>query len=147
MTASAPKPPAPLDRELVDLYNESLDRCQSNPLFMNMFYEDFLQSSPRVAEKFQNVDFNRQHRVLRATLYMVALVASGDEFAENYLAKIAEGHDRRHLNIEPDLYDLWRDTLIRTVAAVDPQYNARVESAWRAVLQRGVDYMVQRYDR
>ena len=73
---------------------------------------------------------------------MVSLLATGDEFAKAHLDRIAESHGRRGLNIEPDLYDLWRKTLIRTVAGTDPAFDETVEQAWRHVLQTAIDYMI-----
>ena len=54
-------------------------------------------------------------------------------------------HDRRHLNIEPRLYDLWRASLIETSRQFDDQWDEDIEKAWYTVLEHVISYMVKHY--
>jgi hemoglobin-like flavoprotein len=127
------------------IFNHSRHRCEKNENFMTRFYENFLASSPRVAEKFAGTDFERQKEALGLSLRMVAMASVGGDAADLYLEYIARRHDRHHLDIEPDLYDLWLESLIDTVRECDPDFDAKVEQAWRSVLRYGIDYMSSRY--
>jgi hypothetical protein len=49
--------------------------------------------------------------------------------------------------IGAELYDLWLDSLLATVRAVDPAWNAEVEQAWESVMTVGIAYLVSRYNR
>ena len=76
---------------------------------------------------------------------MMALASVGGDAADLYLEYIARRHDRHHLNIEPKFYALWLEALIDTVHECDPQFDDEVESAWRAVMRYGIDYMIAHY--
>ena len=98
-----------------------------------------------MAEKFADTDFARQKEALRLSLRMMALASAGGDAADLYLEYIARRHDRHHLNIEPEFYDLWLEALIDTVRDCDPEFDAEVEQAWRGVMRYGIDYMVAHY--
>ena len=51
--------------------DESLRRCNAHPVFLDLFYENFLASSPKVKEKFANTDFAKQKRALQASLNLM----------------------------------------------------------------------------
>lgn len=110
------------------------------------FYRRFLMASPIVREKFRFTDMQRQRKMLRKSFYsLVAFYASGS--ADCVLEKIANTHDARHLDIWPELYDLWLECLIETVAEFDDDFYDDIELAWRLVLSPGIVYMKFKYDR
>ena len=82
---------------------------------------------------------------MRLSLRMMAMASVGGDAADLYLEYIAKRHDRHHLNIEPELYELWLEALIDTVRECDPEFDATVEKTWRSVLRYGIDYMVSHY--
>lgn len=51
----------------------------------------------------------------------------------------------RKLDIHPELYDLWLECLIETVAEFDDGFRDEVELAWRLVLSPGIVYMKFKY--
>jgi len=58
----------------------------------------------------------------------------------------AARHSARGLDVAPELYDLFVDSLLASVAEHDPAFDEDVEAAWRAALQPGLDYMRARYE-
>jgi hemoglobin-like flavoprotein len=84
-------------------------------------------------------------KVMRLSLRMMAMASVGSDAADLYLEYIAKQHDRHHLDIEPELYELWLEALIDTVRECDNEFNAEVEQAWRSVLRYGIDYMISHY--
>ena len=66
-----------VDQDTLEIFDRSLRRCNANPGFLDLFYETFLASSPKVREKFANTDFDRQKRLLHASFYLI-LLASED---------------------------------------------------------------------
>ena len=76
---------------------------------------------------------------------MVVMASVGGDAADLYLEYIARQHDRHHLNIEPDLYDLWLEALIDTVREFDNEFDEEIENAWRSVMRYGIEYMTSRY--
>jgi hemoglobin-like flavoprotein len=135
-----------MDEKTLAKFDESLRRCDANPRFLDIFYEKFLASSPKVRTKFAATDFARQKRLLRASFYMI-LLASEDEQKgpERYLQYIATRHSASNLNVGSHLYDLWLDSLLQTVKECDAEYNAEVEEAWEDVMGIGIKYMLHHF--
>lgn len=104
------------------------------------FYERFISSSPEAAEKFKNTDMNRQRKMLKDSFYHMLSFSKAREVPD-YLAQIAETHDRNHYNIGSELYDSWLECLIDTVEKHDSHFSDDVELAWRLVMAKGIAYM------
>ena len=127
---------------------DSLDRCTKDPRFMDRFYELFIDSSDLVAEKFSNTDFERQKKMLRDSLYlMLASAGTIKGIAHNELARIAKRHSRSDLNIEPHLYDLWEDCLMKAMYEFDPESSEALEQSWRYALRDGIEFLKSRYEK
>lgn len=133
------------DSKDVELVNDSLERCPSQTEFFARFYSRFQHSSDEVAAKFQGTDAKAQARALRAAFLLLLQAVAGDPQAWQQLELRAVRHDRRHLDIRPDMYELWRDCLLETVREYDPDFDERTETAWRKVVQEAIDFMVARY--
>lgn len=135
-----------MDEKVIATFDQSLHRCDQNPKFLDRFYERFLDSSPKVRKKFENTDFAKQKRLLRASFYLILLASEDPEKGpERYLEYLAARHSASDLNIGSELYDLWLDSLLATVEECDPEYGPEVEQAWEQVMEIGIDYMLRRY--
>jgi hemoglobin-like flavoprotein len=133
--------------EEVETFQTSLKRCLVRPGFLDSFYKSFMSSSDEVAEKFKNTDFKRQNTALADSLYVVANAAVSDEgsLGREGLARVAARHNHKDRDIRPELYDLWRDSLLATVRIYDPEFTPAIEEAWRSILGWGIEYMRSRY--
>ena len=137
-----------MDDRLLERFEDSLRRCNADPGFMDRFYERFLQSSPKVREKFVGTDFIRQKRMLQASLNLLLVAAQDDgKRPTPYLDDVAERHSASQMAVGAELYDLWLDSLLATVREVDPAWNAEAEQAWESVMTVGIAYLVSRYNR
>lgn len=137
-----------MDKAILKTFDDSLQRCNANPAFLDRFYETFLDSSPLVREKFAHTDFVRQKRALRASLQTMLLVAEDEATGpERYLRDLAKRHSHDELNIGGELYDLWLDSLLSTVKECDPAFSPEVGKAWEAVMMVGVHYLLSQYNR
>jgi hemoglobin-like flavoprotein len=136
-----------MNETILATFDESLKRCNAVPDFLDRFYDRFVASSPKVAEKFAHTNFVRQKRALRASLHLL-LIAAEDEAQgpDRYLRDLAASHGRAHLDITAELYDLWLDSLIATVKECDPQFDSEVENAWERVMMVGIHYMISKRD-
>ena len=136
-----------MDAGTLRKFEESLGRCLADPDFLDIFYGNFLTSSPKVREKFAGTDFDRQKRALRASFDTMILAARDEEHGpEKYLLPLAERHGSRQLRIGAELYDLWLDSLLKTVKACDPGWSEEVEAAWEKVMGLGISYLCSRYN-
>ncbi|MFL0811308.1 MAG: globin [Agarilytica sp.] len=126
-------------------YERVLEQKEDRETFFNAFYERFIGSSKRVAEKFGSTDMEKQRVMLKKSFFhLLAFYASNQ--TDEYIDKIARAHDKHHHNIDPSMYDGWLDNLMATVAEFDPQFNEEVELAWRLVLTPGITYIKYKYN-
>lgn len=129
----------------VELVNDSLERCPSQSEFFERFYARFVDSSDAVAARFVGTDAKAQSRALRGAFLLLLQAVAGDPAAWQQLELRAVRHDRRHLDIPPAMYELWRDCLLETIREFDPKVDSRTEAAWRRVVQQAIDFMVAHY--
>ncbi len=135
-----------MDANTLKTYQDSLERCSANPHFLERFYEIFLASSPKIAERFAHTDFASQREALKASLHKMVL-AVGDETGppEKHLSDLAEKHSTRALNIGAEFYDYWLDSLLAAVRETDPEYDRNVHNAWERIMLVGIGFMLSRY--
>ncbi|MBZ9557457.1 MULTISPECIES: globin [Modicisalibacter] len=136
--------------DVEQLFDASYQRVLSDSAggqdFFDAFYRRFIASSDEVAAKFRHTDMARQQAMLKKAFYRLLSFFASSE-TDYYLERIAVVHDRRHLDIRPALYDLWLESLIDTVRAFDPCFDADVELAWRLVMAPGIVFMTFHHGR
>ena len=128
-------------------FEESLARCLADPDFLDIFYGNFLGASPKVREKFAGTDFDRQKAALRASFDTMLQAARDEEKGpETFVGPLAERHGSRQCRIGAELYDLWLDSLLKTVKACDPGWSEDVDQAWEAVMGVGIRFLCEHYN-
>lgn len=135
-----------MDDVQIQRARDSLSRCIVDPAFLDRFYEKFMASSKEIEAKFAQTDFDRQKKVLQDSLF-VMLVSAGAKggLARKELSKLAERHSRENLDIKPEWYESWLDSLVEAVAETDPSYSEEIGEAWRSSLRPGIAYLTSRY--
>jgi hemoglobin-like flavoprotein len=133
------------DQKDVELVNDSLERCSDQLEFFDSFYLRFRDSSDVVTAKFENTNTNAQSRALREAFYLLMRAVGGDPEAWQQLELRAVRHNRKHLDINPWMYQVWLECLIETIREFDPEIDSATESAWRRIMQQGIDFMIARY--
>ncbi len=123
----------------------SYGRAISRRQFMNRFYELFMNSSPIVAHKLAATDIEKQQELLSQAVNMVILFPQGNKIATNAIKRIRESHHRDGLDIKPEYYSFWVDSLVMALAEHDPEFDNELEQAWRKVVQNAIDYIVEGY--
>ena len=132
-----------VDAATTERFFQSLQRCTSDPTFLQRFYARFLLSSDEVAAKFARVDIPRQSRILRTSLYLMCRAAAGFEDGLSHLREIATSHSRAKLDIGPHLYNIWLDCLVIVASETDPEFDDAVAQSWRATLQPCIAVMTE----
>jgi hemoglobin-like flavoprotein len=127
-----------------ELFNDSIERCSLRPDFLRRFYTLFLASSDAVAKKFEHTDLREQAKLLKTSLYIMML-ASNEPERIVHLERLAKLHSRAELDIKPELYDLWLDRMVQAIKEFDPMFDPETETAWRRVLQPGIEFMKSKY--
>lgn len=112
--------------------------------FFDIFYINFINSSPAVAEKFSDTDMANQREMLKISLdHMVYFAIDREETEE--IARVAFAHSRSTADIPEQLYELWLDSLLQTVARFDDEYDSDIDAAWREALAPAIEYMQSHY--
>ncbi len=119
-----------------DRVMQSYGRCCASDTFFDDFYEQFLSSSPEIAEKFTKTDMSAQKHLLRAGILNLVLCARG--MPDTKLRALGASHSRTGFDIRPELYGLWVGALLRTVRRHDPKVTAEDLDAWQEVVNQGI---------
>ena len=127
------------------LVQASYDRCLANGDFFQTFYNIFLDTSPEVASKFVNTDFNKQKNLIKASVAMMIRLVTGNANARRMIEKVGDTHCRQALDIRPELYGLWLDSLCEAVRKHDSEYSSELETYWRDSMQEGIQLVTDRY--
>ena len=125
-------------------FKESFDRVSNTHVdgidFLQYFYKIFIPKNPAIEKLFQNTSIESQKLLLKKSI--TELLRFYEEMQVNqHLLQIGRSHAADRLNVSPEWYDLWLDTLIETVEEFDPEFYPKVELAWRTVLSPGITYM------
>ena len=115
---------------------QSYGRCCASPGFFDSFYQRFLASSPIIRDKFTATDMVAQKHLLRAGILNLVLHARG--MSDSKLRALGHSHSREGFDIRPELYELWLEALLQTVAEHDREAGADELLAWREVLGKGI---------
>ena len=134
-----------IDEATIEAFHDSLERCGPASGFLADFYQYFLGSSKSIAEKFADTNFRTQTRILKTSFYMAMLASDQSAEARDYLDRIAVLHGRDGLDIRPEYYEQWLESMIQAVSKYDPNYNREVEQIWRNFMRPAIDYMKSRY--
>lgn len=126
-----------------NLVMQSYGRCCAKPTFFDDFYREFLDSSPQIRAKFVDTDMPAQKLLLRQGILNLVMHARG--MSDSKLRALGESHSRARLDIRPELYDLWLNALLHTIARHDPEYSDEVRQAWREVLEKGIAIIKSHY--
>ncbi|MCP5214280.1 MAG: hypothetical protein H6995_04640 [Pseudomonadales bacterium] len=127
------------------VFLQSLRRCKKNDDFIDRFYTRFFATADEVKMMFIHTNINLQKVKLLKSLEMIVLAIEGIPEAVHQLNERAISHDRHHLNVKPELYDYWLESLLKTVVECDNEYTKEVELAWREVVGFIVKHMVSKY--
>ncbi|MBD3647467.1 MAG: globin [Pseudomonadales bacterium] len=114
--------------------------------FFERFYENFFALSEEVQTKFRNTDMQVQVGMLEKSMYHLISFYVAKE-ASDYLRTMAEMHSKERHDISPGFYDLWMDALVQTVRELDPEFEDKIELAWRIAMTPGLLYMKFYYDK
>jgi hemoglobin-like flavoprotein len=126
---------------------QSCGRACLNPNFLDRFYEIFLNSNPIIKPLFAKTDFKKQKELLRTGLFMLLAHLEGKSSGTMGLNRIAESHSKKKLNINPNLYQFWIDSLVQAVKECDKKCDPELERVWQKCLRAGVDHIASQYDK
>lgn len=134
--------------QLAEVFQSSFDRTLGSGSFNNDFIEGFYTNlmgySGEIADLFKNTNMSAQKTMLHDSLYLMVDYYKSSKLPRG-MERIAEVHSRRGRDIPERMYEVWLDSLMKTLEEFDPDYDQEVEDAWREVLSPGIAYMKGQY--
>ena len=123
---------------------ESFARVQEQDVF-DQFYNRFVAADPRMAMYFAKTDFSKQKGLLKESVGLALRLAAGDKSAVQQVAGLGTSHAEDRMNILPELYPIWLNSWISTIAEIDSQWSQGLERQWRENLQPCIDAMASKH--
>lgn len=134
-----------IDSALLKTVRRSYGSLLLSPNFTGDFYRKLFAASPEIAEKFKNTNLEKQKLLFAEGINFLIMHAAGQRIAQMKLDQIATIHDRGKVNVPPHLYPIWVRVFLEVAKQNDLDYDSDVESAWKIVLQQGIDYLISKY--
>jgi hemoglobin-like flavoprotein len=135
-----------MSEDAVTVARNSLSRCARSGKFFDRFYELLLASSQEIRDKFAGTDFERQKRVVADSLFLMMAAAGARKGpAYEHLEQLGGRHSRDQLDIRPEWYELWMNSLLDAASEHDPDFTEETRAAWRQALQPGIDLLISKY--
>jgi hemoglobin-like flavoprotein len=134
-----------IEKTTVNEVNQSLGRCFLHSGFMDKFYANFKASHPSIPPFFVKTNMATQHKLLKEGITFLLMSAGGSGFAQTEMKKLGVRHDTAHLNVKPELYRYWIDSLMKTVLEFDQDFTPELDKKWRMILQAGIQQMIDTY--
>ena len=125
---------------------ESYGRCTLQKAFFEDFYDIFMSSSPEIKPFFSRTDMTKQRQLLREGISFMLLYAQKNEGGKLAINNIGQLHDQNHVNVRPNLYRLWIDSLLKCIEKHDNRFTEDVRRAWEEILKPGIDRFVDVYE-
>lgn len=88
---------------------------------------------------------DKQKKMLQNGLMLIFQYARKTPTGKHGMDKMANRHGREHINVKPELYTFWRDSVLRAIEEHDPEFNDELAAQWRDLLQLGADVFVSHY--
>ncbi|MGF1692135.1 globin [Photobacterium kagoshimensis] len=126
--------------DIIQLFNDSYDRCNRNDEFLDIFYTKFFEKGKRFKQMFDGVDMEKQTTMMKASL-LIIMLASTSASARANVKKYALRHGKDGLGISEDDLSIWFTCLLEAVAICDPKFDERIDEAWRHCFADGLQIM------
>lgn len=125
---------------------ESYERCAGlGDEFFDSFYANLVDQETAIAQLFAETDMQKQNDLIEDGIRHLIAFAQGDATAEARIRELGRSHSRHYLNVRPEFYPLWMESLMRTFREHDAQFTPALEADWRDILDPGIALMVSLY--
>ena len=125
----------------------SFGRASMKGDLIDRFYQIFLASHPTIRPRFQNTDFEKQKALLKQGVNLIIMYAKGNIVGKTGLERIRDTHQKSKMNIPPQLYSYWTQSLLKAISEMDPKFNSELEKFWKEIVARGVEFIIDGYNK
>jgi len=126
--------------DVESILNASLQRCMQKNNFMEIFHEHFVNSSPEIKKLFQNTNLDNQFDMMSRSLMSMIAASEANWLNDQELVELSQKH--KNMDINATHFALWEKSLLESIEKCDPEFDENVSSAWKGVIQRGKQFMM-----
>lgn len=117
-------------------------RCQQQGDLVNEFFRIFTASHPVVKLLFMNSDIDRQKRLLENG---IEYILSFENEYKRAVQTISSFHQKLTPSSSSKIMAIylkyWKESFIKAVENIDPEYDKELEENWNKVLQFVINYI------
>ncbi len=124
---------------------ESYGRCALAPNFFQDFYDTFFASNAEIPQIFSKTDMRKQQDLLREGISFLLLYGAANENGKLAIDRIGKLHDDKHVNVKPDMYRFWVQSLLENIEKHDPRYTPEVRQAWEETIAKTINRFTELY--
>ena len=124
----------------------SFARCAAlGDEFFDSFYANLVDRETAIGQMFAETDMQKQNELIEVGIGSLIAFAQGGALAEKHLRELGRSHSRQFLNVLPEYYPLWVESLLTAIGEHDPNVSPELGEEWRAALAPGIALMVSLY--
>ena len=79
------------------------------------------------------------------SLSMAILFPQDNVVATHAMDKVRDRHNKNNLDIKPEYYDYWLNSLITVVFTSDPGFTPELEQHWRTTMRHVINHITSGY--
>ena len=128
-----------------DAITRSYGRCVLSEGFFDDFYDLLLSKSEAIKRKFETVDLQKQKALLKHGLSYMIMLSKGSPMALSKMESLGQSHARDQLNIEPWMYEHWKESLLSCVQKHDPKWQNEFLKEWTTAIDKGIELIKAKY--
>lgn len=129
--------------EKVGLFRSSYSRCTLDPEFITTFHRVFITTSADALYHVSHISDERQKKMLEYALYLLMLSVENKSEINTCIELLSKSHSK--LNIKPELYDHWLNSLMIAVESYEGKSHPNITSIWREMLKPGLEIMKKQF--
>ena len=73
------------------------------------------------------------------------LYGAANENGKLAIDRIGKLHDDKHVNVKPDMYRFWVQSLLENIEKHDPRYTPEVRQAWEETIAKTINRFTELY--
>lgn len=131
-----------LDEKDIRIFHDSVIRAQANGIFLDTFYDAFMDSTKGYHHYYSHADMQRIKGKLHESLKMIAQLE--DQQADDCVVINDMPRINARFHVSEGMYQLWLEALLKTVSRCDPHFNNYLENIWRHIVSDGIAHMIER---
>lgn len=124
----------------------SFARCAAlGDEFFDSFYASLVDRETAIGQMFAETDMQKQNQLIEDGITHLIAYSQGDSNAEARIRALGKSHSRHFINVRPEFYPLWVDSLMIALREHDPKFTPELAEQWKTIIAPGIALMVSMY--